>query len=41
MILKYCVRDGKIVNFQQRDTFLPSFHEVIDCILFVWLQFNR
>ena len=40
-ILIYCVRDGRIEHFQQRDLFLPSFHAVSDCKLFVWLQYNR
>ena len=40
-ILKYCVRDGRIEHFQQRDLFLPSFDAVIDCILFGWLEYNR
>ena len=40
-LLKYCVRDGRFVKFQQRDVFLPSFCVVIDCKLFVWLHFDR
>ena len=28
-ILIYCVRDGRIEHFQQRDLFLPSFDAVM------------
>ena len=39
-LLKHCVRDGRVVSFQQSNGFLLSSHVVIDCKLFLGLHFN-